>query len=218
MKGPCNSSDLEALALGELAPEQAQAVLEHASGCQACRDELAWLRAERDLMARRARQKDDLPPELWRGVERRLAAGTERRPRSRAVWVAVTAGFALAAAALVLAMLPKPPGVATQARDAGAPTVAQRKVDTEAVLDAAEHEYQQAIAVLEGELRASHGRLPPAAARSWETTLARARANVTTARQAAGRDPDARLAVLDGYATWLRSLEDAVAQLEERKP
>jgi hypothetical protein len=85
------------------------------------------------------------------------------------------------------------------------------------VLDAAEQEYRQAIAVLEGELSSAQRRGSPLSAR-WRSDLSVFRSEVADARGAAGRDPDARMRVLDGYAAYLRSLQAVVLAIEERRP
>lgn len=69
----CDSEVLEALVRGQLDGETAQAVAQHAAGCAACRDELSWLRAEAELMARKKQAQPSLSPSLWEGIARRIA-------------------------------------------------------------------------------------------------------------------------------------------------
>jgi hypothetical protein len=195
----CDREALDALVLGRLGAEGEAEVIAHARGCAACSEELAWLRTERALFTER--REAALPPEIWQAVERRIS----ERPRpSRRATVAAVALALGAAAALAIAVHPW--------TEAPRPTaLAVARPDPGRVLDAAEQEYRQAIAVLEGELAGS------AVAPRWRDDLAIARSGVADARTAAGRDPEQRLRVLEGYATYLRSLQTVALAIEERR-
>jgi hypothetical protein len=113
MKAPCPNAELEALARGELAPLPARRLLSHVRGCATCRDELAWLRAERRLADEHARGEGPPPPELWRSIEGRLApaAGARRAARPAYGALLAAAGVALALASWPRAR-PAPPAAA----------------------------------------------------------------------------------------------------------
>src|SRR5216683_3033642 len=108
---------LEALARGRSAEGAAAGELEgaaaHVATCVECARELSWLRAERELLARRAEAQPALPPALWEGVAARLAREppqtfarsvrrsarglAAQRPPRRALAAAVAAACAAAA-------------------------------------------------------------------------------------------------------------------------
>jgi anti-sigma factor RsiW len=179
---------LEALALGELSEARAQEVEAHAAACASCKRELEWLRAERELMSRRAAQSERLPAELWRGIEARLGSA----PVGPARWPWVAAALGAAAAAAVLLVMVR-----------NEPHVAKRKLDPNVAIANAEKEYQHAISIMEAEVRKKR---PDVKLEEWTE-------KVKKARELAGNDPDARLAVLDGYADYMHSLLD----LEEKR-
>lgn len=93
--------ELEALLSGELAATELAAIESHVKDCPECQSELAWLRSERQLFARRSRAP--MAPDLWSRIEAKLppqpqtAIAPPRRKRSPQFgqWVAV-AGTAAA--------------------------------------------------------------------------------------------------------------------------
>ena len=225
----CSPEELEALVAGALSAEEAARVQAHVDGCAACRDELAWLGAEAELMARR-RQRQELSPAVWQGIADRIArpaapaAPPERQPaplRARR-WglgarVAYGGLLAAAAAAVVFATWPGQHHVVPRdLRDAGsaAPTVAARhKLPASVALDRAEREYLDAAKVLEAEYQKERDRLPPSVAERYDRTLSETRTRIADARAAAGNDVDGRMVVLDGYAEYLRSLQTIVTDI-----
>jgi hypothetical protein len=209
----CDLEAIEAMVLGELAPERAAEVSAHVESCADCGRERELLRAERALLARRAEAEPAVPPQIWREVQRRIE--TPRRSAWR--WGAVVALAASAsAAALALAWLRPPPPRPQPVVVAPAPPRAPApRPGPDGVLDAAEEEYRQAIAVLEKEFAQARGRLAPPLAHRWEKTFASARVDVAQLSGARVADPDARVRSLDGYAAYLRSLQTAVLALEE---
>jgi anti-sigma factor RsiW len=97
----CNPEVLEELAGGRLDGARAAEVTAHAAGCDDCARELEWLRAERELFARRAASAGAPPAQrLWRGIERRIAETPRRSAFSR---LALPAVLAAAAALAVVA-------------------------------------------------------------------------------------------------------------------
>jgi hypothetical protein len=209
--------ELEAIALGDLAGDRATGIETHVSQCGECARELAWLRAEKALLARRP------PPQtahLWPQIAAQL-----RHPRRRPHWawrVAVAAGAGAAAAAILLAVLrPRPMPFAPPQQ----PPVAQRErprpaIDpkTLAALDRAEADYRNAAKVLEAEYDRLRPGLDPDLARRWDETLTRARTQLGESRAVAADDVNVRMRVLDGYAGYLRSLRDVVQEFEEANP
>ena len=60
----CPTEELEALVADKLDGETAERVRAHLAGCAACKEELAWLQAEAELMARRRDAQPELSPAL----------------------------------------------------------------------------------------------------------------------------------------------------------
>ena len=186
--------------------------LEHARTCAECARELAWLEAERALMARRPQPSVG---HLWAGIERQIA----RKPhRPHWAWrrsVAIASAAAAAAIAIVF-LKPVPPVIVPQ-------PVARReriKPDAKALaaLDRAEADYRDAAKVLEAEYTRLRTGLDPKVAERWDETLTRAHTQLGEARAVAGDDVNARMQVLDGYAGYLRSLRNVIEQSEEANP
>jgi hypothetical protein len=205
--------ELEALALGELAPDRAAEAEAHAVECDECGRELSWVRAERVLLARRP-----TPPtaHLWAGVAARLQ-GPRRRPHWARRLPVLAAAAAAAAAILFVKVRPDPvvPVPASQpvrVAQRKAPTIDPR---TLAALDRAEMDYRDAAKVLEAEYERLRPRLEPALAQRWDETLTRARTQLGESRSVAANDVNARMRVLDGYAGYLRSLRNVVQESSE---
>ncbi|HSP79680.1 MAG TPA: zf-HC2 domain-containing protein [Myxococcaceae bacterium] len=72
MSHPCRESELDALLAGELTREEARRVEAHAATCDECTRALAWLRLERQWMARRARGMPSRPALRFSALEARL--------------------------------------------------------------------------------------------------------------------------------------------------
>src|SRR5581483_4711693 len=89
---------------GALEAEEAAEVEAHVRGCEACAREKKWLEAENELLARRRQAQPPLSPELWRGVEARLASAKPApAPARRVPWrMLVPVALAVAAALLIL--------------------------------------------------------------------------------------------------------------------
>lgn len=229
MKRSCNIEDLEALVEGGLPPEDAGEVQAHAAGCAECGEELHWLRSERELMRRRAAREPLAPAKLdklWSGVEARLVPPAP----VRAWWRPMSFATALAAAS-VLAFVggrhaaersqPVAPVEVSQA-----PAARYRPVSINSgqddVLDQAENDWRDAAGELEGVYQAERGRLartPQGLVRAVriDQALAVARRSISEARLVAGRDVDARVAVIDGYSQYVHSLQTVVSDLEVAK-
>lgn len=249
--GPHLSQEaLEALARGGIPPAEpaaadaSEGAFLHLRGCAVCLRELAWLRAELRLVARRKDGQGPLPPALWDAIAARLPAGKSggaprpgaagpaprfrparalgRRPRLAA---GLAASAAAAAAVVVLAVRPA-------SRDAGSlgtgdevaavgPSAASDDLPSPGVaraLDRAEIDTQAAARVLETEVRARRINLDASTAGGWDESLASARGQLDSARALAGDDVEARMRVLDGYAVYLRSLRALVVFSEEAAP
>src|SRR5262249_23552648 len=136
MTSQCDREALEGLALGELGGARGREVEAHAASCASCKRELEWLRAERELMARRAAQAQPLPAELWQRIESRISPEAPRRA-SRMAWLG-PAIVGAAAAAVLLVFLHKRQPVAVH------PPKIDRK-DPIVAIDQAEQQYQEAI-------------------------------------------------------------------------
>jgi hypothetical protein len=222
----CPIEELEALVAGTLDDETAERVRAHLLTCATCKEELAWLQAESELMARRRAREAELAPEIWQGIAERLArpaapvgspqaAPTAIRVR-RWGWGARVAYGGLIAAAAAAVVLASWPGQMHHVPGdlGGRPTVAvHKKVSADVTLDKAEREYQEAAKVLEAEYQAERNRLPPSVAERYDRMLSATRTQVADARATAGSDVDGRMVVLDGYAEYLRSLQNIVSDI-----
>lgn len=224
----CPTEELEALVAETLDDESAARVRAHVAGCASCRQELKWLAAEVELMARRREQQAELSPELWRNIAERIApAATNERPASplaaptpirprRWGWGArVAYGSLLAAAAAAIVFATWPGQIHNVPNDFGGhPSVAVRKkLSADAALDKAQREYEDAAKVLEAEYAAERNRLPPSVAERYDRMLSTTRTQVADARATAGSDVDGRMVVLDGYAEYLRNLQTIVSDI-----
>lgn len=232
----CDRDELEALARGELDPADVDRVNRHATGCEECAAELAWLRAERRILGERERAQPQIGA-LWAGIESRIAAPASARParRSLAAWLRekwLPAGFAtaLATAAVVLLAMPgdrpsegevssepEVESAAAQPIGAGdAGTAAQSGMaDAERAVAEAERAHLAAIDALERVYAERRARLDPARARRLDQELRSAREGYARERVAAG-DLDSRLLLLDAYSEHRRLLQRLVQELEGR--
>jgi len=209
--------DLEAVALGEAPERSREEIAAHVAQCGDCARELAWLRAEKALLARRP---SPATAHLWPAVAARL-----QHPRQRPHWAiraALAAGAVAAAAAVLVAVFrpvhapvpaPRPEQVARAERPR--PAIDAK---TLAALDRAEADYRNAAKVLEAEYERLRPQLDPDLARRWDETLTRARTQLGESRAVAADDVNVRMRVLDGYAGYLRSLRDVLQESEEANP
>ena len=211
---------LETLSQGGHAPE-AEA---HVAACAECARELAWLKAERAMIARRP--TPDVS-HLWAEIEKRIEAPqpvVSRRRGPHWAWrTAVAATGVAAAAVLLLVVRVKPPALPVQAPSPVATAAPREEYHPDpkalAALDRAEADYREAAKILEAEYDRLRPHMDPKLAARWDETLIRARANLGEARSAvAAQDINARMQVLDGYAGYLRSLRNVVQHSEEANP
>ena len=204
--------ELEAVALGEGESPEVRA---HAEQCSECARELAWLRAESQLVRRRA--QPPLNPELWQRIDERIHAPIPitRARRWRAVAGAAVA--VAAAAALAIVVRPQRPG-APGASDASIADEETYEVDPKAqqALDRATGDYRTALQVLEREYAQKRGRLDARTQKRWDESFARARLLIDSSAQARN-DLDERVKLLDGSALMVRSLRHAVEDSEEAR-
>jgi hypothetical protein len=219
------AAELEALVAGELDRETEAQVRAHVAGCATCADELKWLAAEAELMARRRATQPAVDDKLWQGIVERLArpalpsdpprALTEPvRVRRWGLGARVAYGSLLAAAAAAVLFATWPGQIHTTQGDLGGPSVAtNKKPTTDMVLDRAEREYLDAAKVLEAEYAEERNRLPPSVAERYDAMLLKTKTRVADARVNAGSDVDGRMVVLDGYAEYLRSLQTIVTDI-----
>jgi hypothetical protein len=211
MSGHPNFEELEAAALGD---ETLPGVVAHAGHCAECARELAWLRAEAQLVRRRP--QPSLRPEIWRAVEERVQAPI---PISRARrWRPVLAAAAAMAAAAALAVVVRPPNhppVVGQG-DAAVSDEAAAESDPKArqALDRAAGDYRSALGVLEQEYQTARVRLDSRTQKRWDESFARARSLIDASAQARN-DPEERVRLLDGSAVMVRSLRHALEDSEE---
>jgi hypothetical protein len=229
MTGHPELDELELLAAGQGTDE----IQKHALECAECAREVAWLKAEKTLFARRA--QPDVSA-LWSGIEARIAAkplapvlSLARRPRWQRP-VAAVAGFAAAAAVALFffhpkTIAPRPQPSIAQLQPTPAPAVqgqpkprSHLDPKTLAALDTAEGDYRHAAGILEAEYETLRPKLDPALAKRWDETLTRARTQLGESRAVAADDARARMRVLDGYAEYLRSLRDVIQDSEEATP
>ena len=207
--------ELDALCSGELPPELGSQVEDHARRCPACGRELAWLRAERELIARRAAKAPALDKSIWQKVEARVYAPIPLRRGRQTVVGAIVAVSAAAALAVIVRPAAPPRGLggldaAVQDEVALAPPAPAVNA-----LDKAEGDYRSALTVLEAEYARSREKLDPRTKERWDRAVSRARVQLADASVAAAPDVNARLRVLDGYAAVVRSLGRAIEESEE---
>jgi hypothetical protein len=203
--------ELEAAALGgEARPE----ILAHAEKCAECARELAWLRAEAQLVRRRPQPA--LRPEIWRAIEERVHAPIpiSRARRFRPV-LAAAAAVAAAAALAVVVRPPRPAPVGGQG-DAAVSDEVAAEADPKArqALDRAAGDYRSALGVLEQEYRSARASLDSRTQKRWDESFARARSLIDASAQARN-DPEERVKLLDGSAVMVRSLRHAIEDSEE---
>jgi hypothetical protein len=226
--------DLEALAAERLAGAARDAALAHVAGCAECAAELAWLRTEGHLIASRRRER---PMEraamdaLWAGIAAqtgaatgaRAATATGRRGLAIAFGGGVGAALAIAAAAFLMwradgdadlgAALAARAAAPSPSLAASAPPAAAPPTRADAAVADAERAYATALAELETEYRGRRGKVSPQVASAMDDGFDRARRELAEARATAGDDLDARLLVLDLYATEVRTLRGSVRRL-----
>jgi hypothetical protein len=221
----CSQEDLEALAKGTLDDTETARVRAHVDGCAACRDELAWLKAETAWIARRRAASSDVDPEVWRRIAARIAEAATAAPpvvpsasapaTRRLRWVSRVAYGGLCAAAAAAVVLATWPGQirhvpADLGRGAAQLARHSDRPDPLRTIADAEREYQEAAAVLEAQWKAERGKLPKPLVARYEGMIETTRSRVLNARAQAGDSVDGRMVVLDGYAEYVRSLQSVV--------
>ena len=212
----CDPDRLEAFVDGTLTPVERAGTEAHLRECAACAAELVALNAEQALLARRRSAQPPLSPELWRGVEARLARPAPARARrwtGRPITVGVSSLVAAAAALLLFVGQHDVPGPIATPSARVAPS-RRARLSPEVTLDRAENEYRDALTVLEAEYRHERQALKPSTAARYDRALANAGEAVRHGRTVAAGDLDGRLALLDGYAEYMRSLQTIVADLQ----
>ncbi|MFL5392711.1 MAG: anti-sigma factor family protein [Myxococcales bacterium] len=208
--------ELDALSSGELPPELASQVEDHARRCPSCGRELAWLRAERSLVERRAAKVPVLDASIWAKVQERAYAPLPLR-RARRTLVGAVLAMSAAAALAVIVRPARPPIPGLAAPDAALldETAEMPPPPAAAALDRAEGDYRSALTVLEAEYTRNRARLDPRTQERWDRAVSRARVQLADASAAAAPDVNARLRVLSGYAAVVRSLRGAIEESEE---
>ena len=209
--------ELDALCPRELPPELGSQVEDHARRCPSCGHELAWLRAERDLVARRAAKAPALDESIWQKVEKRAYAPIPLRRGRQTLVGAVVAVSAAAALAVIVRPAPPPRLAGLAAPDAALQDEFAEATPAPAVnaLDKAEGDYRSALTVLEAEYGRSREKLDARTKERWDRAISRARVQLADASVAAAPDVNARMRVLDGYAAVVRSLGRAIEESEE---
>jgi hypothetical protein len=206
----CPTSDLDAFVRSELPANVATGIAAHLEGCQACRYEASWLRAEIALARHHAAAEPASTETLWNGIALRIAS-PPRSPRNRATRWAPFAAIIPAAAVLILAIRTQPsprPGQSPKPAE----TALQRSLDA---VSAAEQDYRSAVDQLEAEYRIERSHLEPEEAMRWDATLDLARTRLGEARLAASSDVDSQMKVLRGYSAYVHTLHRAVTELQE---
>ncbi|MFL5312884.1 MAG: hypothetical protein ACJ79H_20825 [Myxococcales bacterium] len=195
---------------GEDRPE----VVAHAAKCAECAREVAWLRAEAQLVRRRA--QPPVRPEIWRAIEERIHAPIpiSRARRFRPMLAAAAA--VAAAAALAVVVRPRNPPPAGGPLDASVSDEVAAETDPKArqALDRAAVDYRSALGVLEQEYASARARFDSRTQKRWDESFARARSLIDASAQARN-DPEERVKLLDGSAVMVRSLRHAIEDSEE---
>ena len=172
----------------ELTRDERAAIEAHLASCVRCRDDLAGLRA----VVARAGTLRDSPPDanLWPGIAARIGAAAKSAPTQPARRFAFTLPQLIAAS---LALMVLSGGMVWLARLGGARTdfPAAGAVEPAAIAPAnfADGPYDQAIADLEGALRAGSGGLDREAVRVIEMNLQAIDRAIAQCREALAADP-----------------------------
>jgi len=154
----------------------------HVAACSRCSARVEWVRREAQAVRQWAAQDDAPVAHLWAGVQSRI------RTRRRRRWIALGT-----AAVTVAAMFFVRPRVDADTTESAVTAI-----------DGAEVEYRKAAEVLERQV-AARARNP-----EQRKAIAQARTSLQRARVAGARDAACRVRVLEGYATYLRSLRRAL--------
>ena len=210
MTGHPPIEELEAIALGEGGGGDAAA---HTRQCGECARELAWLRAEAQLVRRRPQPALDRA--LLQRIEERVHAPIpiSRARRFRAFGAAIAA---LAAAVVVAVALRRPPPMTPDGATAQDDASYQIDPKAQQALDQATGDYRTVLQMLEQEYSGARGRLDARTQKRWDESFARARVLIDSSAQARN-DPDERLRLLDGSAVMMRSLRHAIEDSEEMR-
>ncbi|WP_394843246.1 zf-HC2 domain-containing protein [Pendulispora brunnea] len=195
MSTPCDITELElqALADGELAPEPARALEEHARTCTRCS---AFLEEERALAARVGAlpRAIEPAPEVWRAIESRIEG--PRVLKGHARWRIAAGGFALAAAAALAIVASRPatkmPPQQTVASVPAPPSPPSPPPARPSIPENLPEEapYLAALATLEADFAKGKHALPEATARSVEENLRTIDTAIVTVRTTLENSPD----------------------------
>jgi hypothetical protein len=188
---------------GELSEEERLLVEEHLGRCDECLDEMEALRSIRDG-ARNLPRELTPPADLWPAIAARIQAGTEprgevievdfRAPRSegkpsRAWILRIAAAVALVVASSGATVLLMRAGGGAPIATLPADTVRPNATTALAAFAPTEAEYQDAVAVLYAELRATEGRLSPETIATVEANLRIIDQAIAESRAALRADP-----------------------------
>ena len=217
----CDKDQLIAAARRELSPARVVEVETHAADCAECKAELAWLRAERTLLQRRAGEVT-MPAGQWGKIADRIGTRAEReaappaRRPSRLAWLAGGGALLVAAAAAMLLVLPRrgaheKPSEPAPTRPEAA-TEPDHRLETVAAIEQAEKDYERAIDLLEAEYAEQRTRLQPEASERRDAELERMREELHGLRGIAGDDVDGRLRMLHASAQYVRSMQTIVLE------
>lgn len=218
---PCNHDDLLDLARGDLSPERAGAVEEHAETCAPCAQELRWLRTERALF-----RKPAMPPSthVWQGIERRLVISLEQKRvrRHRMVQVGAASTVVAAAASFVLFLWGHGAQVGTHTqepqgltRPTSDPRAEDRAVAPEAFesLEVAEAQVKSAISRLERVYEKERDKMDPEDALRVDEELRRLKHVLSAEKSTAEEDVWARRRLLRAYSTYMRTMQAMVLEV-----
>jgi hypothetical protein len=219
----CNDDDLLALSRDELPAERAAEVEDHATSCATCAGELAWLRAEAGLFARRAEAAKAVKPPPFAAIADRITVERERaeaKKKRRKLWTFAGAGAGVAAAAVALLVL-IPRGQPAATKPASEEIVEVKDDDPKetdqvvVAVERAEKEYARAIDALEGAYDEQRAELPPEVAKMRDAEVRRLRRELDEIRGLAGDDMDGRLRALQATAAYVRSMQTIVLQEDQ---
>jgi anti-sigma factor RsiW len=210
---------------GTIDPARQRALERHVEGCAACRALVADLKSIQ--AAAFTLDRIELPGQLWKAVQARIAEEPARRGRLLA-WPRTRAAMGLwaAAAALILASTfgvysitrPAAPHSGDEAVDAGAPADAVATVQAE--LQAAEEHYDKAIQGLEQIARTESGALDPQVAAVLQKNLQVIDQAIGESRAALEQQPassDAQDSLFDAMRSKVALLQQTVELINEMR-
>jgi anti-sigma factor RsiW len=203
---------------------------QHLDGCEACRALVSDLERIRDAAGALPEMRP--PDRVWLQLAGRLrqegrittAAAPERPSRSYAAWLAIAAALVIAVGSAVLLLVPRTttpapaPATAPAAAGSGADVKSVETVQNE--VDAAQQQFEKAIADLEKVAKANQQALDPGTSATIEKNLGIIDQAIAENRAAVKSEPAsvaARETLFDALRQKVSLLQDTIALINEMR-